>query len=155
MRRASSYAIAAACVVVGAALASGQAQSAAQGAKQVAPKAGVTLDYNFFKTRVQPVFLQKREGRTRCYVCHSNNNVAFHVVPLSPGATMWNEEQSRRNFLMIEQVAAPGNEESPLLKHPLDEKAGGDAHHGGGQQFESKSDPAWQTLRAFVMGQKA
>ena len=48
------------------------------------------------------------------------------VVPLSPGATSWNEEQSRRNFLMIEQVAQPGNLESPILKHPLDEKAGGD-----------------------------
>jgi hypothetical protein len=129
------------------------AQSAAPAA---APKAkqGVTLDYNFFKTRVQPVFLTKREGRTRCYVCHSNNNVAFHLVPLSPGAATWNEEQSRRNFLMIEQVAAPGNLESPILKHPLDEKAGGDPHHGGGQQFMSQNDPAWQTLRDFVMGQK-
>jgi hypothetical protein len=135
-------------------LASGQAQSAAQAGKTQAPKAGVTLDYNFFKTRVQPIFITKREGRTRCYVCHSNNNVAFHLVPLSPGATTWNEEQSRRNFLMIEQVAAPGNLESPILKHPLDEKAGGDPHHGGGQQFMSQQDPAWQTLRAFVMGQK-
>ena len=154
MMRASFYAVTAACVVAGAVMASGQANSAAQGAKQAAPKAGVTLDYNFFKNRVQPVFLAKREGRTRCYVCHSNNNVAFHVVPLSPGATTWNEEQSRRNFLMIEQVAAPGNLESPILKHPLDEKAGGDAHHGGGQQFMSQQDPAWQTLRDFVMGQK-
>jgi len=155
MMRASFYAVAAASVIAGAVMASSQAEGAAQGAKQAAPKAGVTLDYNFFKTRVQPVFLQKRPGRTRCYVCHSNNNVAFHVVPLSPGATTWNEEQSRRNFLMIEQVAAPGNLESPLLKHPLDEKAGGDPHHGGGQQFESQSDPAWQTLRDFVMGAKA
>ena len=154
MKWASSYAVAAAFVVAGAVMASDQAQSAAQGAKQAAPKAGVTLDYNFFKTRVQPVFLTKREGRTRCYVCHSNNNVAFHLVPLSPGAATWNEEQSRRNFLMIEQVAAPGNLESPILKHPLDEKAGGDPHHGGGQQFMSQNDPAWQTLRAFVMGQK-
>jgi hypothetical protein len=154
MKRASSYAVVAASALAAAIGSFSGAQSAAPAA---APKAkqGVTLDYNFFKTRVQPVFLQKREGRTRCYVCHSNNNVAFHVVPLSPGATTWNEEQSRRNFLMIEQVAAPGNLESPILKHPLDEKAGGDAHHGGGQQFMSQQDPAWQTLRDFVMGAKA
>jgi hypothetical protein len=55
---------------------------------------------------------------------------------------------------MIEQVAQPGNMDSPILKHPLDEKACGDPHHGGGQQFESQNDPAWQTLKSFVMGQK-
>ena len=54
---------------------------------------------------------------------------------------------------LIQQVAAPGILDSPILKHPLDERAGGDPHHGGGQQFESQNDPAWQTLRAFVMGQ--
>ena len=143
-------------VAIVASLAAGAAGSLSHAASAPAGKAtpGVMLDYNFFKTRVQPVFLTKRDGRTRCYVCHSNNNVAFHVVPLSPGATMWNEEQSRRNFLMIEQVAQAGNLESPILKHPLDEKAGGDPHHGGGQQFESQNDPAWQTLRQFIMGQK-
>ena len=128
MKWASSY------LVVAAALSCGGGRVAGPCRKRAAtpaPKAGVTLDYEFFKTRVQPVFLTKREGRTRCYVCHSNNNVAFHVVPLSPGATSWNEEQSRQNFLMIEQVAQPGNLDSPILKHPLDEKAGGDPHHGG------------------------
>jgi len=153
MMRASSY-----LVVAGAALLAAAAGSLGHAANAPAPKAaakGVTLDYEYFKTRVQPVFLTKREGRTRCYVCHSNNNVAFHVVPLSPGATSWNEEQSRRNFLMIEQVAQAGNLESPILKHPLDEKAGGDPHHGGGQQFMSQQDPAWQTLRNFLMGAKS
>ena len=151
MKRASSFLVAATAGLIGVA-----AGSLGHAANAPAPKAvpGATLDYNFFKNRVQPVFLTKRPGRTRCYVCHSNNNVAFHVVPLSPGATTWNEEQSRRNFLMIEQVAQAGNMDSPILKHPLDEKAGGDPHHGGGQQFESQNDPAWQTLKAFVMGQK-
>src|SRR5215217_2440761 len=105
---------------------------------------GATLDYEFFKTRVQPVFLTKREGHGRCYVCHSNNNARFHVVTLSPGATTWNEEQSRQNFQLIQRVAVPGSVDSPIVKHPLDEKAGGDPHHGGGQQFQSQSDPAWQ-----------
>jgi hypothetical protein len=152
MVRASSYLAAITASVVAAAAGS---LSHAANAPAAAPKAGVQLDYEYFKTRVQPVFLTKRPGRTRCYVCHSNNNVAFHVVPLSPGATSWNEEQSRRNFLMIEQVAQAGNLESPILKHPLDEKAGGDPHHGGGQQFMSQQDPAWQTLRNFVMGAKS
>lgn len=151
MMRTSSCLVVAAASLLAAAAGS---LSHAANAPAPAPKAGVSLNYEFFKTRVQPIFLTKREGRTRCYVCHSNNNVAFHLVPLSPGATSWNEEQSRRNFLIIEQVAQAGNMESPILKHPLDEKAGGDPHHGGGQQFVSQDDPAWQTLRAFVMGQK-
>jgi hypothetical protein len=139
--------VAAACLIVAAAGSFSQAQSQ--------PAAAPMLDYEFFKTRVQPVFLAKREGHARCVVCHENNNVAFHLVPRSPGAATWNEEQSRQNFILIQRVAIPGNADSPLIKHPLDEKAGGDPHHGGGQQFESQQDPAWQTLRAFVMGQRA
>jgi hypothetical protein len=49
-------------------------------------------------------------------------------------------------------VAALGFMESPLIKHPLAQEAGGDAHHGGGQQFASQSDPDWLTLKAFVSG---
>ena len=33
-------------------------------------EAGLSLDYEFFKTRVQPIFLNKRPGNARCYVCH-------------------------------------------------------------------------------------
>jgi hypothetical protein len=57
--------------------------------------ASPTLDYQFFKDKVQAVFLHKREGHTRCVACHTVNNVmTMHLVPLSPGATTWNEEQS-------------------------------------------------------------
>ena len=120
-----------------------------------AAKAGVALDYEFFKSKVQPVFLTRRDGHTRCYVCHSNNNARFHLVTLSPGAATWNDAQSKQNFELIKRVAVPGSIDSPIVMHPLDEKAGGHPHHGGGQQFESQSDPAWQTLKAFVMGEKA
>ena len=73
-------------------------------------------------------------------------------MPLSPGSTTWNEEQSRRNFELVQRVAVPGYLESPLLKHPLAEQAGGDPHHGGAQQFGSQQDPDWLTLKAFVQG---
>jgi len=137
--------VAAACVLVAAGASLRQAES--QGAS--------ALNYEFFKTKVQPVFLAKREGHARCVVCHTFNNAPFKLVPLSPGATAWTEEQSRRNFELVQRVAMPGFSESKLLIHPLDEKAGGDPHHGGGQQFASQSDPAWQTLKAFVMGEAA
>jgi hypothetical protein len=147
MQRASSYAVIAACLVVATASSLRQAES------QPAPPAPKPLDYDFFKTKVQEVFLARREGHARCVVCHTFNNAPFKVVPLSPGATTWNEEQSRRNFELVKRVAMPGFLDSKLLKHPLAEEAGGDAHHGGAQQFASQQDPHWLTLKAFIMGE--
>lgn len=112
------------------------------------------LDYDFFKARVEAVFLTKRAGHSRCVACHTENNAPFHLVPLSAGATSWNEEQSRQNFQLIQRVAIPGSMDSPLIHHPLAQEAGGDPHHGGGQQFASQQDPAWLTLKAFVLGEK-
>jgi hypothetical protein len=145
-KRASSYFVIAACLVV----AAGGSLNQAAGQGAAAP----ALDYQFFKDKVQPVFLHKREGHTRCVVCHTVNNAPLHLVPLSAGATSWNEAQSRQNFQLVQKVAQPGFEGSKLVVHPLAEEAGGDPHHGGGQQFASKSDPDWQTLHAWVLGAK-
>ena len=150
MKRASSY-IAAACLFVAAA----GLLSRAESAPAPSSAAAASLDYEFFKTKVQPVFLTKRSGHTRCVVCHTQNNAPFHLVPLAAGSTTWNEAQSRQNFQLIQKVAIPGSLDSPIVHHPLAQEAGGDPHHGGGQQFESQQDPAWQTLKAFVLGQKA
>ncbi len=116
------------------------------------PAAAPKLDYAFFKDKVEPVFLTKREGHARCVMCHTVNNAPFHLVPLSPGATSWDEAQSRQNFELVQRVAAAGIMDSPLVKHPLAQAAGGDPHHGGGDQFTSQQDPSWQTLKAFVSG---
>lgn len=116
--------------------------------------AEVALDYNFFKARVEPVFLTHRAGHSRCVACHTENNAPFHLVPLSPGSSSWNDEQSRQNFQLIQRVAIPGSMDSPLVHHPLALAAGGDPHHGGGDQFTSQQDAAWLTLKAFVMGEK-
>jgi hypothetical protein len=145
MNRTSPYVVAAACLCLAAGGALRQANSQA---------AAPTLDYQFFKDKVEPVFLAKRPGHTRCFACHSINNAPFHLVQLSPGATTWNEGQSRQNFQLIQKVVTSGYEDSRLLKHPLAEEAGGDPRHNGGQQFASKNDPDWQTLRAWVMGAK-
>ena len=149
MKRASSYVVVAACLLVAA------AGSVKQAGSQTAPSstASASLDYEFFKAKVQPVFLARREGHARCVVCHTFNNAPFKLVPLSPGSTTWNEEQSRRNFQLVQKVVVPGYDGSKLLTHPLAEEAGGDYHHGGGQQFASQQDPHWLTLKAFVMGE--
>ena len=148
MTRVSSYAVAAACL----SLATVGPLSQAKGQPA---SSSATLDYEFFKTKVQPVFLAKRPGHARCVVCHTMNNAPLHLVQLSPGSTTWNEEQSRQNFQLVQKVVVSGYEDSKLVIHPLAEQAGGDPHHGGGQQFESKNDPDWQTLKAFVLGAKA
>jgi hypothetical protein len=122
---------------------------------QQASSSAPSLDYEFFKTQVEPIFLNKRPGHARCVVCHTTNNATLHLVPLSPGAVTWNEEESRKNFELVKRVAIPGDLDSPLLIHPLAEAAGGDFFHGGGKHFNSQSDPEWMTLKAFVLGKKA
>jgi hypothetical protein len=112
-----------------------------------------TLDYEYFKTRVEPILLAKRPGHARCISCHGSGT-PLRLQPLTPGATTWNEEESRKNFEVIKRVAQPGNLRSRLLLHPLDEQAGGDFFHNGGKHFTSQNDPEFQVLKAFVMGQK-
>jgi hypothetical protein len=149
MQRASCYIVVAACLFTAATVSLRQAGS--QPASSPAPSA--SLDYEFFKTKVQPIFLARRPGHARCVVCHTFNNAAFKLVPLSPGSATWNEEQSRRNFELVKRVAMPGYLESKLIKHPLAEEAGGDPHHGGAQQFASQQDRDWLTLKAFILGE--
>lgn len=115
-----------------------------------------TLDYGFYKSRVEPIFLTKKGGHTRCVVCHEESNNNFHLEKLAPGANAWTEEQSRRNFEMVSKLVNPGDPETSLLtQHPLAPEAGGHAFHSGGRQFESKNDKDWQTLVEFVNGAKA
>jgi hypothetical protein len=118
-------------------------------AMQTAP----TLDYEFFKNRVEPIFLTKRPDHARCYVCHAESNNAFHLEKLSPDARAWSDEQSRKNFETVSKLVNPGDPDtSRLLLHPLGPEGGGDAFHSGGRQFPTKRDPAWRTLAAWVNG---
>ena len=110
-----------------------------------------TLDFDFFKTRVQPIFLAKRPGHARCIACHGQGTT-LRLQPLSLGSTSWTDEESRKNFEAVQRVARDGMK-SRLLVHPLDEKAGGDFYHSGGKHWASQTDPEWQTLRAWVLGQ--
>jgi hypothetical protein len=135
------------------------AQSVAAPARQDAskPASGSSLDYEFFKARVEPIFLKNRPGHARCYSCHGSGNGPQYLVRLSPGATSWNEEQSRQIF---ENVSKLVNRNDPMnsrfLIHPLSPVAGGDIEfvHTGGRQFESKQDPDWQAMAAWASGQK-
>lgn len=116
--------------------------------------AAPALDYEYFKSKVEPIFLAKRPGHARCVACHAGSNRGIHLEPLSPGTKTWNEEQSRKNFEAVKKFVIPGSLKSPLLVHPLAVDAGGDFFHSGGKHFNSQDDPEWKTLKAWVMGAK-
>ena len=122
---------------------------------QAPAPARASVDFEFFRTRVQPIFLAKREGHARCVACHTAGT-PMRLQPLPPGATMWNEEASRKNFeVVVQRAVTPGSMKSKLLVHPLAEEAGGDFFHNGGKHFDSQDDPEWRILAAWVRGEKA
>ena len=110
------------------------------------------LDYDFYRARVQPLFLEKRQDHARCVTCHAGS-ATLRLQRFSPGAEAWNEEQTRQNFDAAMAMVVPGSPgASKLLRHPLARAAGGDVFHGGGQHWMSKDDPDWQILSAWVNG---
>jgi hypothetical protein len=119
------------------------------------------LDYEFFKTRVEPIFLKKRSAdHARCYVCHQighHGGGPLSLATLPAAGSFWTEEQSRHNFEVVSKLVTPGDPSSSLLlQMPLAPEVGGLADtHQGGRQFASQDDPDWQNMKAWVMGQKA
>ncbi len=110
-----------------------------------------SLDFQVFQNRVQPIFLEKREGHARCVVCHSRATTPFRLQPLSPGSASWNDEESRRNFEAAGRLVVPGDPlRSRLLTMALAEEAGGNPFHPGGKHWESRDDPEWKTLADWV-----
>jgi hypothetical protein len=123
------------------------------GASYTAAQSPPKLDYEFFTKRVEPIFLAKRSGHARCYMCHAESNNALRLEKLSPGAQAWTGEQSRKNFETVSTLVNPGDPgTSRLLQHPLAPEGGGNVFHSGGRQFASKKDPSWQTLAAWING---
>ena len=122
------------------------------GQQPAAPPATAALDYDFYKARVQPLFLEKREGHARCVTCHGGS-ATLRLERLPEDATNWTEEQTRKNFEAAKAMVVPGSPgASRLLRHPLSRDAGGDVFHGGGQHWTTKSDPDWKVLEAWVNG---
>ena len=132
-----------------------QAPATATMQAQGSGSAASALDFEFFKTKVQPIFIATRDGHTRCISCHSKGTPMILQKP-SPGATTWTEEQSRRNFQTVLQRVVPKNlGHSLLLVHPLLAEGGGDFYHSGGKHWKSFLDPEWQTIANWVCGRKA
>src|ERR1700730_9008873 len=62
------------------------------------PTAKSSLDFQFYRNQVEPIFLKKRGDHARCYACHSQNTSAFRLQRLQVERTSFTEEQSRLNF---------------------------------------------------------
>lgn len=127
----------------------GRVPHAAAAAAQ--PMGTEPLDFQIFKTMVEPIFLKERPGHARCYGCHNQANRAFHLEPLSSGSFEWTDEQSRHNFKIVLQFVVPSDPgASRLLIHPLAPESGGDPFHSGGRQFATPNDPDWLVISDWV-----
>jgi hypothetical protein len=115
----------------------------------VAPPAS-TLDYATFKTKVQPLFAEKRPGHARCITCHSRST-AFRLQPLPKGRTAYTEEESRKNFEAASRFVVAGTpSKSRLLTMPLAHEAGGTEFHPGGKHWMTQDDPEWKAMAEWV-----
>ena len=150
MGHAASFLAVAAMAVCGAAAAP------VAGARPITPQnpspAGVDspLDFDVFRTTVQPILTGARKGHARCTSCHTRGGNAY-LEPLAPGSTTYTDEQSKRNFERVSRLVVPGDPlKSILLTNPLEHEAGGSHWHAGGKHWQSQADPEWQTLATWV-----
>jgi len=117
-------------------------------------RAATTLDYDFFKAKVQPIFLTKRAGHAPCVMCHAEANNMLRLEKLPAGQASWTEEQTRKNFDTVSKIVQAADDPltSKILLHPLAPEAGGDAFHSGGRQFATRNDPNWKIIAEWAKG---
>jgi hypothetical protein len=123
-------------------------------ADKYAPAPVTPVDFQFFRSCVQKVFQNPREGHIRCSNCHNAGQIGFAPLP-AEGRTEWNEEEARRAFGVITRLVVPGNPvESRFLLKPLHPDGGGSYAHNGVRRWQNRDDPEWQMLAAWVRGEK-
>jgi hypothetical protein len=111
------------------------------------------LDFEFFRSCVQPVFATPREGHIRCSNCHSTGIIGFAPAPES--GTTWSDQEAKRAFDVINRLIIPGNaEQSRFLLKPLHPDGGGSYAHNGPRRWQSRDDPEWRMLAGWVRGER-
>ena len=85
-----------------------------------------SLDFGVYQSTVEPIFLTKRDGFTRCVVCHGGATTPSVWSVCARGVNTYTEDQSRKNFEMVSRLVVPGKpEDSHLLMYPLVPDEGG------------------------------
>jgi hypothetical protein len=126
----------------------------AVGSASMVSRAAPMLDYEFYKAKVQPIFLTKRAGHAPCVMCHAEANNMLRLEKLPAGQASWTEEQTRKNFDTVSKIVQAADDPltSKILLHPLAPEAGGDAFHSGGRQFATRNDPNWKIIAEWAKG---
>jgi hypothetical protein len=108
----------------------------------------VEVDFEFFRSCVQPIFVNPIDNAMPCTECHSGQ---FAIPP--PANSYWTIEQSQLAFEELLSFVDPGRPDySRFLHKPLHPNAGGDLMHNGGRRWYSTDDPERQALEAWVRG---
>jgi hypothetical protein len=111
------------------------------------------VDFEFFRSCVQRVFANPREGHIACSNCHSSGLIGFAPVP--QGGNAWSEAEAKRAFQTISRLIIPGNpEQSRFLLKPLHPDGGGSYSHNGPRRWQSREDPEWRMLADWVRGER-
>ena len=90
-------------------------------ALQAAPAlaADKSLDYGFFKTRVEPIFLQKRPDHVRCYVRHAGKHQCLQVREACAGQHVLDRRTIAPKLRGRLEARRSGNTDaSQLLRQP-------------------------------------
>ena len=120
---------------------------------QFTPAPTPALDFEFYRTCVQRVFASPRPGHLPCTSCHGGGQAGF--APAPSNGTSWSDAEARRGFQAIQRLIVPGNpEQSRWLLKPLHPDGGGSYAHNGVRRWQSRSDPEWQMLAAWVRGER-
>ena len=80
--------------------------------------------------------------------------MGFAPLP-GEGRKEWNEKEAQEAFRVIARLIVPGNPvQSRFLLKPLHPDGGGSYAHNGVRRWQSRDDPEWQMLAAWVRGER-
>jgi hypothetical protein len=117
------------------------------------PPAEPELDFEFYRTCVQEMIRSPKYGQLSCSVCHAGGAIGF--APRPANGTSWTEQEARRGFEIAKSLIVPGNPiQSRWMLKPLHLDGGGSYTHNGPRRWESRDDPEWQLLAAWVRGER-
>ena len=111
------------------------------------------VDFEFYNACVLPNVLSVGNyGQLACTSCHSGGQAGF--APRGAGGGGLTEARARQGFATLQRLIVPGDpDQSRFLLKPLHPDGGGTYAHNGVRRWQTRSDPEWQTLAAWIRGE--